>query len=102
MKSLWHLCKNRGCLDCNSEILAIIYTEDEFLFPDKIEMKRYNEICKKCRYRHIKTTGKKCLVCAGELEALADSHSSHTLRGIEYFYKCSDCGTPYYSYIKLN
>ena len=103
MKGLWHLCKKRGGLDCPPDIFALINTEDKFLLPDKIEMEKYNDICKKCRHRHFKITGKKCLVCAGELEALANAPSRHaSLGGIEHFYECSDCGTPYYSYVKLD
>ena len=108
MRGLMHLCLNWGSPECHSEVSKVMYpkeirhAEDIHTWPVGKELEKYDQICKTCEKRFFNIEERKCLVCKKEeLEAQPPIKLKYT-SGAEYYYKCPQCGTIFYSYDKLD
>lgn len=104
MESLKSICRNWGNKECHPDVskwssdIEIKEGEEPIIFPVGEELKKLDEICKKCKSRFFITDEGKCPLCDSlDVERTGGSHSAKGW-ATAYGFKCNECGEKFWIY----
>jgi len=104
MPSLMDVCRNWGDEGCHPDIIKWRYCqevkegEEIPIRPVGKELKKLDEICKKCKSRFFITDEGKCPLCDSlDVERTGGSHSAKGW-ATAYGFKCNECEAKFWIY----
>jgi len=104
MEGLIHFCRNWGEADCHPDVgkwknpRELKSGEEIPTLPVGEELKKFDDICRKCKSRHFVNDEEKCPVCDSmDVERTGGSHDAPGWAKA-YGYRCNNCGEKFWIY----
>lgn len=101
-----HVCESWGTGGCHPDISELKYPKEHKegeeipIWPVGEELKKFDEICKKCKSSYFIVEEGKCPVCDSiDVEKTGGSHDMPGMATAHGF-KCSNCGTKFWIFEK--